>query len=71
MIDLKFSYTTLDNERVTYKFDTIMDFIVSIEAAEILPGSDVEAIFFENQLTKKHFDTVYKLFYHCCDILHY
>lgn len=73
MIDLCFNYATKNSGNVTKEFDTIMDFTDAIESGDIskdiLNGINVEAIFFENPLTKKHFDTVHELYNHCINIM--
>lgn len=73
MIDLRFSYTTKNSGNVTEEFDTIMAFTDAIESGDIskdiLNGTNVEAIFFENPLSKKHFDTVQELYEHCISIM--
>lgn len=73
MIDLKFSYTNENNERITEEFDTIFDFTDRVESGEIdasvLNGSDVDAKFFENKHNTKSFQSVKELYEHCVEIM--
>lgn len=73
MKDLKINYLTDDNKRVCMEYNTIMDFIDSIESDDIdipmLDYTDVNAMFFEQELRKEKFDTIDDLYKHCKNIL--
>ena len=73
MIDLMFSYTNENNERITEEYRTIMDFTDQVESGEIdapvMSGSNVDAIFFENKYNTKSFQSVKELYDHCVEIM--
>lgn len=67
--DLMFSYEDENGEKKHKVYALIYDFTDDIEeqaeTAPSLSGKDVDAYFFENPMTKKHFETVEDLYYHC------
>lgn len=73
MKDLKISYDNENGQRINMEYDTIMDFVDSIDSDNIdIPMLDyvnVEADFFENPLLHKHFETIEDLYNHCKSIL--
>lgn len=72
MKDLVFKYNQ-NGVRLTKEYETIMQFVDEIEDDEfdILMSAycNVEAVFFENNLTKKYFNTIGELYRHCKDII--
>ncbi len=73
MKDLRISYDNDYGKRITMDFDTIMDFIEMMESDNIdipmLDYENVEAVFWENPLQHKHFDTIDDLYKHCIEIV--
>ena len=73
MIDLKLTYTKQNGKNVSCKFNTIMDFTDSYEEgtlpSEILSSNGVDAIFFEKESRKLHFDTIKELYDHSIAIM--
>lgn len=73
MKDLKISYLNKNNQRIYKEYDTIMDFLDLIKSEEIdipmLDYSNIEAVFFENPMQHKFFDTINDLYKHCVLIL--
>ena len=71
--DLRFDYVTENDDRIYAECDTIMDFIDTMESDEVdipmLDYRDVHAMFFDNELNKKEFDTVEELLKHCKQIV--
>ena len=73
MKDLKISYDNENGQRIYAEYNTIMDFIDTIDSEEnidipMLDYGNVEAIFFENALIHKQFDTIEDLYNHCQEI---
>ncbi len=67
MKDLKIKYEH-NGETFQKEYDCIFDLndaIKNNEDAPPLDGTNVEAIFFENELHKKKFETIEKLAEHC------
>ena len=73
MKDLKISYDNENGQRINMEYDTIMDFVNTIDSDNIdipmLDYENVEADFFENPLLHKHFDIIEDLYNHCKSIL--
>ena len=73
MKDLEISYDNENGNRVNRSYDTIMSFLDDMDSDRVdIPMMDyenVEAIFFENSLTKKNFKTIEDLYNHCNMIL--
>lgn len=71
--DLSFDYINSDGERVSAQCRTIMDFIDAMESDEndipMIDDTDVNAIFFDNPLNRKKFDTIGDLLNHCKTII--
>ena len=69
MKDLKISYKNENDDTISREYDTIMDFIDEMESDSddipMLDYTDVHAMFFENELNQKDFDTVEDLLNHC------
>ena len=70
MKDLKISYDNENGQRIHAEYDTIMDFIDTIDSEDdidipMLDYGNVEATFFENPLICKQFDTIEDLYNHC------
>lgn len=73
MKDLRISYDNENGQRIKAEYDTIMDFIDTIDSEDnidipMLDYENVEANFFENPLLHKHFNTVEELYKHCVEI---
>ena len=73
MKDLRISYDNENGQRIKAEYDTLMDFIKTIDAEDnidipMLDYENVEAIFFENSLLHKHFNTIEELYKHCIEI---
>jgi hypothetical protein len=72
MKDLKISYDNENGDRIETLYNTIMDFIdlMNLDTLDIpmLDYENVDAIFFENELNKKHFETINDLLEHCIAI---
>ena len=72
MMDLKISYNNENGQRITAQYETIMDFIDTMDSDEIdipmFDYEDVDAVFFENELLTKHFETIEELYEHCIRI---
>lgn len=73
MKDLRISYDNENGQRIKAEYDTLMDFIKTIDAEDnidipMLDYENVEAIFFENPLLHKHFNTIEELYNHCVEI---
>ena len=72
MMDLKISYNNENGQRITAQYETIMDFIDTMDSDEIdismFDYEDVDAVFFENKLLNKHFSTIEELYDHCVKI---
>ena len=73
MKDLVFICAPSTNLSETYEFDTIMDFMNTVENdadffETILNCTDIDATFFENPLTQKHFNSIKDLYEHCVSI---
>lgn len=73
MKDLKMSYTNENGERVSAEYDTVMDFLDQMESNGVdipmMDYTDVDAMFFENELNTKHCETIAELVDHCKMIL--
>ncbi len=73
MKDLKIVYDNENGECIDREYDRIMDFIEEIESDNIdipmLDYKNVIAIFFENPLNDKYFDTIEELLKHCKSIV--
>ncbi len=68
MLDLKITYKDFAlGKKTTAGYDTIMDFIDHMEEgiSPVAKGVDVDAVFFENPLNTKHFNTMPELLAHC------
>ena len=69
MKDLIISYDNENGEKINAEYDTIMDFIDTMESDNIdipmLDYENVEADFFENPLHQKHFDMIDDLYNYC------
>lgn len=73
MKDLRISYDNENSQRIKAEYDTIMDFIDTIDSEDnidipMLDYENVEANFFKNPLLHKHFNTVEELYKHCVEI---
>lgn len=72
MKDLKINYLNCEGKRILREYDTIMDFIEEMESDRIdipmLDDQNVKAVFFENPLNEKIFDTINELLIHCENI---
>ena len=73
MKDLRISYDNENGQRIKTEYDTLMDFIDTIDSEDnidipMLDYKNVEADFFENPLLHKHFDTIEDLYTHCTEI---
>lgn len=73
MKDLRISYDNENGQRINAEYNTIMDFIDTINSEDnidipMLDYGNVEATFFENPLLHKHFDTIEELYNHCIEI---
>ena len=73
MKDLRISYDNENGQRIKAEYDTLMDFIDTIDSEDIidipmLDYENVEADFFENPLLYKHFNTIEELYNHCIEI---
>lgn len=73
MKDLKISYDNENGQRIKTEYDTLMDFINTIDTEDnidipMLDYENVEADFFENPLLHKHFNTIEELYKHCVEI---
>lgn len=72
MKDLKINYLNCEGKRILREYDTIMDFIEEMESDRIdipmLDDQNVKAVFFENPLNEKIFDTINGLLIHCKNI---
>ena len=68
MKDLKITYTNENDVRIVREYNTIMDFIDEMESDNydipMMDYTDVEAVFFENRLLDKHFDTIAHTYKH-------
>ena len=73
MRDLVFNYDKSNGEKEQKVYLHIFDFTDEIEnneeTAPSLSAKNVNAVFFENNLTSKHFDTVKDLYEHCKRIM--
>ena len=74
MKDLKISYDNENGQKIHAEYDTIMDFIDTIDSEDdidipMLDYGNVEATFFENPLIYKQFDTIEDLYNHCQEII--
>lgn len=74
MKDLKISYDNENGQRIYAEYNTIIDFIDTIDSEDdidipMLDYGNVEAIFFENPLIYKQFDTIEDLYNHCQEII--
>ena len=74
MKDLKISYDNGNGQRIYAEYNTIIDFIDTIDSEDdidipMLDYGNVEAIFFENPLIYKQFDTIEDLYNHCQEII--
>ena len=73
MKDLKFSYENCNGEEIHLEYDTIMDFLNDIESEKMdipmLDDEKVNAIFFENKLNQKKFNSIFDLVEHCKNII--
>lgn len=67
--NLRIHYTDNNGQKITKEYNTIMDFIDSIESnatnSPVIMGQHVEAEFFENPFHHKHFSTINDLYKHC------
>jgi hypothetical protein len=72
MKDLKISYENDNGETIKAEYNTIMDFIDTMNSNNIdipmLDYGNVEAMFFENKLIVKRFGTIDDLLNHCIEI---
>ena len=73
MKDLKISYKNENDDTINRDYDTIMDFLDEMESDSddipMLDYTDVHAMFFENELNQKEFDTINDLLNHCKTII--
>lgn len=73
MRDLIFTYKNRNNEVVEKIYLNIFDFTDEVENnnpnAPQLTETNVNAIFFENNMTAKHFETIEDLYQHCKRIM--
>lgn len=73
MKDLKISYKNENDDTISREYDTIMDFIDEMKSDSddipMLDYTDVHAMFFENELNQKEFDTINDLLNHCKTII--
>lgn len=73
MFDLVISYDNENGKHTIQKYNTIMDFIDTMESdsidAPVVACNDVSARFFENPLRTKHFCTIRDLYNHCKEII--
>lgn len=69
MKDLIISYTNENDKVIEREYTTIMEFLDLMESGNVdipmLDYTNVNAMFFENELNKKRFDTISKLVDHC------
>lgn len=69
MKDLRINYTNENGEVIEQEYITIMDFLDLMESDNIdipmLDYENVNAMFFENELNKKSFNTISELVDHC------
>ena len=73
MKDLRISYDNENGQRIKAEYDTLMDFINTIDSEDnidipMLDYEKVEADFFENPLLHKYFNTIEELYKHCVEI---
>lgn len=73
MKDLRISYDNENGQRIKAEYDTLMDFIDTIDSEDnidipMLDYENVEADFFENPLLHKNFNTIEDLYKHCIEI---
>ncbi len=73
MKDLRISYDNENGQRINAEYDTLMDFINTIDSEDnidipMLDYENVEADFFENLLLHKNFNTIEELYKHCIEI---
>ena len=73
MKDLKIYYKNENDDTINRDYDTIMDFLDEMESDSddipMLDYTDVHAMFFENELNQKEFDTINDLLNHCKTII--
>lgn len=72
-MDLRIDYTNTSGNIVHTEYETVIDFIDTMESDEIdipmLDDTDVHAEFFNNKLNVKDFDTISDLLEHCKEII--
>ena len=69
MKDLVFECDKENGERIILEYDTIMSFTDSIETDNCMNYKNVDAIFFDNPLLRKRFDSIEHLYHHCKAII--
>ena len=69
MKDLVFECDKENGERIILEYDTIMSFTDSIETNSYKNYQNVDAIFFDNPLLRKRFDSIEHLYHHCKAII--
>ena len=69
MKDLMISYDDKNGERINKVYDRVFDFTDALDlkypGAPSMDCQNVVADFFENPLSRKHFNTIEELYYHC------
>lgn len=70
MKDLIITCKDKQGKRVKFEYDTIMDFTDKVEAGTAnMDYTDINAMFFENELNTKSCSTLKELYQHCCNII--
>lgn len=69
MKDLMISYDDNNGERINKAYEHMFDFTDALDlkypGAPKMDCQNVDAVFFENPLNRKHFNTIEELYCHC------